>query len=457
MAQYTTPIVFKHKSRFNHILTSSSPRIKETLSDRFIPVRLHNNPSEMFIDETPHELEDNKSDNDKFYEALLTENLEISSNENSKICKKLSFDDSEPTVIIRKNSGKILNFRTEYTRVQSQYDNSPIKYLTNKQFKAGIIRKLPKAPLQILDSPGLKDDPYTNILDWSDKDIICVAIKNKIYSLKEMGTIPSILIDFPKDFEITSIAFNNSGELMAIGSNSGKGFLIDIMKKGVIGTFESKLRQTSITWRDNNHLTVGSLDGVIIDYDVRIKQNIVRVIESKIPLINIKWSINGNMMCGSSSDGKVLLWDAREKATLYKFPSHSGFVKGLSWSISNLLATGSSDGIIKIWDSNDFKCLKEIDTVEVYSLIFSRNTNEFVSGHGGSLNSATIWNIDGHKIGNLLGHQMKVSHLALNPTGDQLLTGSIDETLRFWKVFPSNKVITAEDKSLIGLSCMEIR
>lgn len=40
------------------------------------------------------------------------------------------------------------------------------------------------------------------------------------------------------------------------------------------------------------------------------------------------------------------------------------------------------------------------------------------------------------KIGTLRGHSYRVLYLAKSPDGESILTGSGDQTLRFWKIFP---------------------
>jgi cell division cycle 20-like protein 1, cofactor of APC complex len=40
------------------------------------------------------------------------------------------------------------------------------------------------------------------------------------------------------------------------------------------------------------------------------------------------------------------------------------------------------------------------------------------------------------KIASLTGHTYRVLYLAASPDGQTIVTGSGDETLRFWRVFP---------------------
>jgi cell division cycle 20-like protein 1 (cofactor of APC complex) len=40
------------------------------------------------------------------------------------------------------------------------------------------------------------------------------------------------------------------------------------------------------------------------------------------------------------------------------------------------------------------------------------------------------------RVATLMGHTSRVLYLSMNPTGEEIVTASADETLRFWKVFP---------------------
>jgi len=43
------------------------------------------------------------------------------------------------------------------------------------------------------------------------------------------------------------------------------------------------------------------------------------------------------------------------------------------------------------------------------------------------------------KIATFYGHTQRVLYLASSPDGENIVTGSGDETLRFWRAFPPGK------------------
>ena len=42
-------------------------------------------------------------------------------------------------------------------------------------------RKIAPNPFRILDAPGLQDDFYLNLVDWSAQNILAVALESSVY------------------------------------------------------------------------------------------------------------------------------------------------------------------------------------------------------------------------------------------------------------------------------------
>lgn len=60
--------------------------------------------------------------------------------------------------------------------------------------------------MTILDAPGLRDDFYLNLLDWSKTNILAVALAADIYLWKESDRAVTLLTSLkdaqdPKDYE----------------------------------------------------------------------------------------------------------------------------------------------------------------------------------------------------------------------------------------------------------------
>jgi len=113
-------------------------------------------------------------------------------------------------------------------------------------------------------------------------------------------------------------------------------------------------------------------------------------------------------------------------------------VKAISWSYNQhgLVASGggTADRTIKFRNTLTGETKKSWDTgSQVCNLAFSHSLNELVSTHGFSQNEISIWDCESTKpLASLTGHTFRVLFLAMSPDGSTVVTGSGDETLRFW-------------------------
>ena len=89
--------------------------------------------------------------------------------------------------------------------------------------------------------------------------------------------------------------------------------------------------------------------------------------------------------------------------------------------------------------------MKEVNMIEtgsqVCNICFSKNSDEFVTTHGYSLNQVCVWDYPSlEKLGTLTGHENRILYLAMSPDGENIVTGAGDEKLRFWNVFPPKEI-----------------
>lgn len=68
-----------------------------------------------------------------------------------------------------------------------------------------------------------------------------------------------------------------------------------------------------------------------------------------------------------------------------------------------------------------------------------------------------VWDIKKNysQLANLKGHTCRVLHMSLSPDGSTIVSAAGDQTLRFWKVFPSesdHKVTLGDENISEGFS-----
>lgn len=72
-----------------------------------------------------------------------------------------------------------------------------------------------------MDAPELVDDYYLNLLDWSSKNVLAVALGTAVYLWDaESGAISQLMQTMEDDDYVTSIAWAADGKHIAVGINS---------------------------------------------------------------------------------------------------------------------------------------------------------------------------------------------------------------------------------------------
>lgn len=131
-------------------------------------------------------------------------------------------------------------------------------------------RQISKKPYKILEAPNLQDDFYLNLIDWSDKNQIAVALDTSLYIWSGCSTDVTKLYETsqPNDY-ICSVSFCDDNKI-AFGNSSGQIKIYDIAKKKRVSHFEGHYgRVGSLDW-SNGLLASGSRDGFVATWDPRV-------------------------------------------------------------------------------------------------------------------------------------------------------------------------------------------
>ncbi|KAL6634971.1 hypothetical protein ACP70R_027642 [Stipagrostis hirtigluma subsp. patula] len=314
-------------------------------------------------------------------------------------------------------------------------------------------RHIPQSAERTLDAPDLVDDYYLNLLDWGSSNVLSIALGDTVYLWDASSGSTSELVTVDEDNgPITSVSWAPDGRHIAIGLNSSDVQLWDTSSNRLLRTLRGVhgARVGSLAW-NNNILTTGSMDGKIVNNDVRIRNHVVQTYEGHSQEVcGLKWSGSGQQLASGGNDNLLHIWDvsmassvpsAGRNQWLHRLEDHTAAVKALAWCPfqSNLLATGGggSDRCIKFWNTHTGACLNSVDTgSQVCSLLWNKNERELLSSHGFTQNQLTLWKYPSMvKMAELTGHTSRVLFMAQSPDGCTVASAAADETLRFWNVF----------------------
>jgi cell division cycle 20-like protein 1 (cofactor of APC complex) len=325
-------------------------------------------------------------------------------------------------------------------------------------------RKISKAPYKVLDAPALQDDFYLNLVDWSSQNLLTVGLGSCVYLWSPSTSKVSKLCDLGFSDAISSVAWNQAGTQVSVGTNSGLVQLWDGMTSKLIRTFHGHTSRTgTLAW--NGHLlSTGSRDRSILHRDPRAPTDYVARLQGhKQEVCGLKWSFDEQQLASGGNDNRLLLWSLHSSSSVAKFTQHTAAVKAIAWSPHQhgLLASGggTADRSIRLWNTLTQEPVQFIDTgSQVCNLMFSRNSKELVSTHGYSQNQIVIWSTPTFsKVATLTGHTYRVLYLSMSPDGQTIVTGAGDETLRFWNVFPSSKRVESSQSMFAMPSAYDLR
>lgn len=314
--------------------------------------------------------------------------------------------------------------------LRSQY-NRPIKNASS--ISAQSRRRVATAPERVLDAPGLVDDYYLNLLDWSSGNQVAIGLERSIYIWSaESGTVNSLLETSP-DTYVSSVKWSGDGAYVSVGLGTGEIQIWDVEEGTKLRSMHGHDTRVGVMGWNKHNLSSGARSGLVFNHDVRIAQHKIAELVSHVSEVcGLEWRSDGVQLATGGNDNLVSIWDARS-LSVPKFTktNHKAAVKALSWCPwqPNLLATGggSYDRHIHFWNTTTGARVNSIDTgSQVTSLRWSPHFREIVSTSGFPDNSLSIWLYPTLvRNAEIPAHESRVLHSCLSPDGQMLATAGI--------------------------------
>ncbi|KAM9844608.1 cell division cycle protein 20 homolog [Aulostomus maculatus] len=351
---------------------------------------------------------------------------------------------------------KILHLGGKPLNAPEGYQNN-LKVLYSQATTPASIKKaryISSTPDRILDAPQLRNDFYLNLLDWSSRNIMAVALHNSVYLWDaSQGDITLLMTMESEEDYICSLSWTKEGSHLAVGTSDCKVQLWDVENQKRLRSMASHTaRVGSLSW--NEHvLSSGSRSGHIHHHDVRVADHhIFTLMRHSQEVCGLKWSPDGRYLASGGNDNLLCVWPrvpegsgSYDNQAVRCWTEHQGAIKALAWCPwqPNILASGggTSDRRINIWNVNS-SCIGSLDTQsQISSLVFAPNYKELVSAHGYAHNNVSIWKYPSlTKVAELNGHGGRVLSLTMSPDFSTVASIAADETIRLWKSFEVDPV-----------------
>lgn len=320
-------------------------------------------------------------------------------------------------------SSKPIDLRAQYNR--------PLKPAASQS--AQFRRRVQTAPERVLDAPGLLDDYYLNLLDWSSGNQVAIGLERNVYVWSADTGAVNCLLETSPDTYVSSVKWSGDGAYVSVGLGTGEVQIWDVEEGTKLRSMFGHDTRVGVMGWSKHTLSTGARSGLVFNHDVRIAQHkVAELVSHTSEVCGLEWRSDGAQLATGGNDNLVNIWDARSlSAPKFTKTNHRAAVKALSWCPwqLNLLATGggSYDRHIHFWNTTTGARTNSIDTgSQVTSLKWSNHYREIVSTSGFPDNSLSIWsyptlvrNVE------IPAHETRVLHSCLSPDGQMLATAGM--------------------------------
>ncbi|EJD41517.1 WD40 repeat-like protein [Auricularia subglabra TFB-10046 SS5] len=336
-------------------------------------------------------------------------------------------------------------------------------------------RRIATTPERVLDAPNLVDDYYLNLLSFSSRNVVAIALSETTYMWKAASGDVVELGTCPEGTYVSSVDWSADGSFLGVGLGTGAVELWDAETNSKLRTMSGHQGQVAVLSWNNHVLSSGCGDGSIWHHDVRVARHKVQELLGHTgEVCGLKWRQDGELLASGGNDNVVNIWDARigEVATQRladaKFTkrNHTAAVKAIAWAPwdSHILASGggTSDANIHVWSVTTGARLQTVKTpAQVTSIIWSPHKKELFSTHGYPTNSLMVHAYPSMGVVAEIrdAHDARVLFSALAPAGDLVVTGAGDENLKFWRIWdvPQKKEKKHRSNPLTSDSILTLR
>ncbi|CAO1616708.1 unnamed protein product [Jaminaea pallidilutea] len=347
--------------------------------------------------------------------------------------------------------------------IRSRYAAARPKTVPSSLLSGGR-RKIPTEAEKVLDAPGMIDDFYYHLIDWSSTNLVAVALLSVVHVWNgDTGEVVE-LCDLETEPErvggggvVSSVRWDCDGAYLAVGTDRGFVQLWDVAAGQRVRTLkpsaEGGADNSSVNisaWAADGTFSSGFSSGLIREHDVRERDSVIRDLPGAhiSHVSGLEWRADSALLASGGNDNVVKVWDRRTAVPKMRKENHQASVKAISWCPwnSNLLATGggTADRAIHFWNVTSGSRTGSIQTdSQITGLHWSTHYREIVSTHGNTLTdhsaggAINVWSHPScSRIAEVKNaHDGRILHTALSPDGQMLATVGTDESLKFWRVF----------------------
>lgn len=357
--------------------------------------------------------------------------------------------DTSSSISVRKAKNKLLKFGCESSQpLRKRLVLRSLSKITSKPAAILEIKRMYEtAPYKTEDAVDLPDNFYMSVIDWSSKNFVATPLGLNVRLWNQSREETSLLIPRyeNEDFGgITALKFSPLGDLLALGNNNGICRVVCSQTgKETFSVYNHISRLGVCTWIDDMTLVCGSAQGLVSIHDIRSPNEDVILLQKNQSIVcGMSYSPFLKRLAVGCNNNLVSIWDIRKDKPELELFNQKTAVRAVEWNPHErgqlYTGGGCKDKRLRIYNGLTGLLTKTIRLdSQITGIIFSRSSREFVTTHGYVENDIRLWNCDNiqQPLARFEGHKGRVIYSAASPSGTDIVTGSSDNTIKFWHVF----------------------
>lgn len=256
------------------------------------------------------------------------------------------------------------------------------------------------------------------------------------------------------DLPVRSVAFSPDGQFFASGSTDRTIKIWNLERESLERTLTQSSDQIdSIAFSpDGQWLAGGSLDGTVRIWNWQSGQLLHTLSGHSNLVTSIAFSPDSQVLASGSGDKAIQLWDVQSGTSRRKILTEQ-FIEAIAFSPDGAMLASTGIGkTVDLWDWSKGKLIRSLGRYAgtIYAMAFSPDGRTIAfspdayaaTGPTTGLvvprterNTLQLWNLEGQPINQpLRGHTDYINAIAFSPSGQTLISGSWDRTIKIWNV-----------------------
>ncbi|KAG8928017.1 hypothetical protein FRC00_001884, partial [Tulasnella sp. 408] len=260
--------------------------------------------------------------------------------------------------------------------------------------------------------------------------------------------------------KVTSCTFHPPSNLLVVGFSSGVfGLweLPDFVNIHTLSISQERISSCAIS-PSGEWLAFGAKKlGQLLVWEWQSESYVLKQQGHYFDMNTLSYSADGQNVATGGDDGKVKVWNTTSGFCFVTFSEHTAAVSTVEFAKQGqVLFSASLDGTVRGYDLiryRNFRTFTSPTPVQFSALAVDPSGEVVAAGSTDSF-EVFMWSVQTGKLLDVLtGHEARISCLAFSPTGNILVSGSWDESVRLWSVFGRSRQV---DPFMLGSEVLAV-